>query len=184
MLAPWTAAPIAQTADGVVALTAVSQQNAASDRRRTRPAAGEMITAPAPSPSRTTRRDQGSPRHRVAFLTTKGLVDTVECGPSVAPSSPRRGRGVPRGRRRARRALRRRRAARRPAGPRRRRVVEEAACVSTAAAGGTALAVVGDRFRWARRTGAAPSSRRGSAPSSARRRSSEAGDLDLRTREK
>ena len=90
--------------------------------------------------------DQGSPRHRVAFLTTKGLVDTVECGPSVAPTSHVVGAafragdgalGVLYGDGALRVAL---------LGLDGGRVVEEAACVSTAAAGGTALAVVGDRF--------------------------------------
>ena len=89
--------------------------------------------------------DQGSPRHRVAFLTTKGLVDTVECGPSVAPHSTVVGAafradgalGVLYGDGALRVAL---------LGLDGGRVVEEAACVSTAAAGGTALAVVGDRF--------------------------------------
>ena len=90
--------------------------------------------------------DQGSPRHRVAFLTTKGLVDTVECGPAVAPHSAVVGAafragdgalGVLYGDGALRVAL---------LGLDGGRVVEEAACVSTAAAGGTALAVVGDRF--------------------------------------
>ena len=73
---------IAQTPDGAVAITADARialgraTHAAACWRDDRKACAVALTD-----------DQGSPRHRVAFLTTKGLVDTVECGPSVAPFS-------------------------------------------------------------------------------------------------
>ena len=132
---------IVQTADGAVALTADARialgpaTHAAACWREDRKACAVALTD-----------EEGSPRHRVAFLTTKGLVDTVECGPSVAPNSHVTGAafragdgalGVLYGDGALRVAL---------LGLDGGRVVEEAACVSTAAAGGTALAVVGDRF--------------------------------------
>ena len=132
---------IVQTADGAVALTADARialgpaTHAACCWREDGRACAVALTD-----------DQGSPRHRVAFLTTKGLVDTVECGPSVAPFSHVVGAafragdgalGVLYGDGALRVAL---------LGLDGGRVVEEAACVSTAAAGGMALAVVGDRF--------------------------------------
>ena len=135
---------IAQSADGVVAITADarialgSATHAACCWREDQQACAVALTDD--------QGDQGSPRHRVAFLTTKGLVDTVECGPSVAPFSHVVGAafragdgalGVLYGDGALRVAL---------LGLDGGRVVEEAACVSTAAAGGTALAVVGDRF--------------------------------------
>ena len=135
---------IVQTADGAVALTADARialgpaTHAAACWREDRKACAVALTDD--------QGDQGSPRHRVAFLTTKGLVDTVECGPSVAPNSHVTGAafragdgalGVLYGDGALRVAL---------LGLDGGRVVEEAACVSTAAAGGTALAVVGDRF--------------------------------------
>ena len=132
---------IVQTADGAVALTADARialgpaTHAAACWREDRKACAVALTD-----------EEGSPRHRVAFLTTKGLVDTVECGPAVAPHSTVVGAafragdgalGVLYGDGALRVAL---------LGLDGGRVVEEAACVSTAAAGGTALAVVGDRF--------------------------------------
>ena len=134
---------IVQTADGAVALTADARialgpaTHAACCWRDDRKACAVALTDD--------QTDQGAPRHRVAFLTTKGLVDTVECGPSVAPHSTVVGAafradgalGVLYGDGALRVAL---------LGLDGGRVVEEAACVSTAAAGGTALAVVGDRF--------------------------------------
>ena len=134
---------IVQTADGAVALTADARialgpaTHAACCWRDDGRACAVALTDD--------QADQGSPRHRVAFLTTKGLVDTVECGPSVAPTShvvgaafrPDGALGVLYGDGALRVAL---------LGLDGGRVVEEAACVSTAAAGGTALAVVGDRF--------------------------------------
>ena len=135
---------IAQTPDGAVALTADARialgpaTHAACCWREDGRACAVALTDD--------QADQGSPRHRVAFLTTKGLVDTIECGPSVAPFSHVVGAafragdgalGVLYGDGALRVAL---------LGLDGGRVVEEAACVSTAAAGGTALAVVGDRF--------------------------------------
>ena len=135
---------IVQTADGAVALTADARialgpaTHAACCWREDQRACAVALTDD--------QGDQGSPRHRVAFLTTKGLVDTVECGPAVAPTSHVVGAafragdgalGVLYGDGALRVAL---------LGLDGGRVVEEAACVSTAAAGGTALAVVGDRF--------------------------------------
>ena len=135
---------IVQTADGAVALTADARialgraTHASACWRDDRKACAVALTDD--------QADQGSPRHRVAFLTTKGLVDTVECGPSVAPFSHVTGAafragdgalGNLYGDGALRVAL---------LGLDGGRVVEEAACVSTAAAGGTALAVVGDRF--------------------------------------
>ena len=132
---------IAQTPDGAVAITTDARialgraTHAAACWRDDRKACAVALTD-----------EEGSPRHRVAFLTTKGLVDTVECGPSVAPQSHVTGAafragdgalGVLYGDGALRVAL---------LGLDGGRVVEEAACVSTAAAGGTALAVVGDRF--------------------------------------
>ena len=131
---------IVQTADGAVALTADARialgpaTHAAACWRNEGDACAVALTD-----------EEGSPRHRVAFLTTKGLVDTVECGPSVAPHSTVVGAafradgalGVLYDDGALRVAL---------LGLDGGRVVEEAACVSTAAAGGTALAVVGDRF--------------------------------------
>ena len=75
---------IVQTADGAVALTADARialgpaTHAACCWRDVPRACAVALTDD--------QADQGTPRHRVAFLTTKGLVDTVECGPSVAPS--------------------------------------------------------------------------------------------------
>ena len=77
---------IVQTAVGAVALTANARialgpaTHAACCWRDAQPRACAVALTD-------DQADQGSPRHRVAFLTTKGLVDTVECGPSVAPFS-------------------------------------------------------------------------------------------------
>ena len=132
---------IAQTPDGAVAITADARialgpaSHAACCWRDDQRACAVALTD-----------DEGSPRHRVAFVTTKGLVDTVECGPSVAPHSHVVGAafrtddgalGVLYGDGALRVAL---------LGLEGGRVVEEAACVSKAAAAATALAVVGDRF--------------------------------------
>ena len=135
---------IVQTADGAVAVTADARialgpaTHAAACWRDEGDACAVALTD-----------EEGSPRHRVAFLTTKGLVDTVECGPRRAVSTSR---ARPSARAtRARRALRRRRCAW-PSRPRRRRVVERRpACrrPPRAARRSPSSAIAS---RWARRT--------------------------------